>query len=234
MFTLTKTEHDSGLGIYAQSRKVKSPRALAGLADDMAKWLKETNGNFSGEFRSAYAISHCQIYPHADPHQLFVVAPELVGAPQRGEKQTKENWYFPAPAIFNAVILERPEKIERIVPVRELSKDKDGKEVMRVVPQKQMIPNRIHVDEACMSFSHRKEKKVERFFRIKVRYQYLIDLPLIGRVARTKTEWVTATKAQVFQHECDHFEGKNIFFSNDMNREAKRREMKMAGVLKKS
>lgn len=206
-FELKKFHHESGQGIYALSKKV-SPRDHIQLALDMAAWLTETNGKFSGNFSSGYAIAHCQIAE--EPIALFVVAPQLVGTKE--DKHTQKNYFFPSAAIFNAELLEAPEEIVEKVPNRVLRKNPDTKqEEMTVELMERKISNKVPLKEACMSWPNRTEKNVERFFRIKVRYQYLKKV-LGVYVPMRRTEWVEGLKAHIFQHELDHFAGKNIYF----------------------
>ena len=202
-FELKHFKHTEGKGIYALS-KPASVRRDAQLAADMAAWLADQNGKFGGEFAHAYAIGHCQVAD--EPVQLFVVAPPMLG---KGDgKHTQKNFYFPAAAIFNARILEAPGQIEKVVPNRVIYKNPETKrDEMRIEPQKRMISNKAPMAEGCMSFPNRTEKNVERFFRIKVRYWYnWHGIPM------RRTEWVEGLKAHIFQHEIDHFNGKNIFF----------------------
>ena len=65
------------------------------------------------------------------------------------------------------------------------------------------------VEEACMSFPHRKPlKKFERYYVVTVEYQIL--MPVIHRLQSMKEE-IFSIKAQIFQHECDHMDGNNIY-----------------------
>lgn len=206
-FEITRPHHTEKRGIYAISRRVK-PRQYVQEALDMAKWLDEHNGSFTGSFSRAYAISHCQVHLD-DPIAMFVVAKELCEIPKKGEKQGWHNFFFVSRAIFNPVILDASKTLKRVVPVRKLNEA--GTEMV-VVPEEKEIDNIIHVKEGCMSFPNRSERGMDRFFRIKVRYQYLQKLPLVGYVTRTKTEWIEGLKAHMFQHEVEHHEGKNMHF----------------------
>ena len=198
--------HNSGQGIYAKAKKA-NPRKLAKLAEELAAWLDDKNGHFFGTFSRAYAISHSQV-AH-EPYNLFVVAKELCEKQEKGDrKHTQRNFYFPARVIFNPEILEAEKTITRSVPVRKLAKNGE----MAVVPELKEIDNIIRVAEGCMSFPHRSERKMDRYFRIKVRYQFLQKLPLVGYISRTRTEWVEGLKSHMFQHEVEHACGKNIHF----------------------
>ena len=200
-------DHKSGKGIYSKSKKAH-PRQLVALADEMAAWLDAKNGTFRGSFSRAYAVSHSQI-AH-EPYNMFVVAKEMTEAPEKGDrKHTQRNFYFPARVIFNPQILEAEKTITRSVPVRKLAKNGE----MTVVPELKEIDNVLRVPEGCMSFPHRSERKMDRYFRIKVRYQFLQPIPFIGgNIVRTRSEWVEGLKSHMFQHEVEHACGKNIHF----------------------
>lgn len=177
----------------------------------MLAWMDENNGHFAGQHEKAYAMAHCQVAPIEKPWQLFVVDKDLVEPEKRikDSKHTLQNAYFEAQAIFNAEILETPHKVKKEVPQRKVTRDENDKtkvEVEMVMEEKE-ISNVIPVPEACMSFPHRKAKNMERFYEIKVRYQYLDKK---GKV-KTFEGWVTSLKAHIIQHETDHFQGKNIF-----------------------
>lgn len=214
---ITKTHHESGTGIYANSLPVKTKdewRVAKEVAQEMIEWLNKENGTFKGEHSRAFAMAHCQVVDHDHPIKLFVVDSQLV-LPEKLEKdskQTIENSFFEAQAIFNAEILETPEKITRRVPKRNISTAKDGKVEVSVSMEEKEISNRITVPEGCMSFDHRTAKNTERFYRVKVRYQYIGKGLLGGEKVKTFEGWVTSLKAHIIQHEVDHFNTKNIYF----------------------
>lgn len=222
---IVKTHHESGQGIYGNSRAVVSKedwKEAKAIANEMTAWLDETNGNFKGEFSRAFAIAHAQVCDWLEPWKLFVVAKEMVNEKpsektEDGKRnpQTLANYYFEGQAIFNAEILESPAKITRKVPERKVLKDeKDPTKVsVSVELVDKEISNIITVPEGCMSFSHRSEKNVERLYKVKVRYQYL-HKGILGTSVKTFEGWVEGLKAHMFQHECDHFVGKNIYFNN--------------------
>jgi hypothetical protein len=174
----------------------------------MINWFDETDGAFPGAYKTAMAISHCQVCD--EPLDFFVVAKQFVNSLGLEEEKNlnKKNYYFPARAIFNAKILETPEKVERDVPNREVVKDKDGNVSEKVTVTKGLVKNLIGVPEACMSFPNRTKRDTERYYRIKVRYQIKGFWGL-----KTVTEWVEGLKAHMFQHEIDHAQGKNMYFN---------------------
>lgn len=212
MFEINRPAKDSGVGIYAKSITVK-PKEHRDLANDMVEWFRATNGSFKGEFSKGFAIAHCQVANVVDPIKLFVVEDELVrqNVPEI-KKQNNINCFFESPAIFNAEILEAPEKIKRMVPKRNISKPEKGKVEVEIVKEEKELSNVINVPEACMSWKHRKARNKDRFHTVKVRYQY-VDKNLLGiEVVRTFEGWVDGLKAHILQHECEHFDGKNMYY----------------------
>lgn len=69
-------------------------------------------------------------------------------------------------------------------------------------------------DEGCMSFSDKDIKNVNRFHKITVTYQTLVENedpekePILSKI---ETEELSGRPAQVFQHECGHLNGCNIY-----------------------
>lgn len=211
---IAKVDHESGLGIFANSKRVvtrKDWEEAKIIARETSKWLDEKNGDFSGHHPRAYAIAYAQVAPVADPWMFFVVGKDLVIAEKQDElgRQTLMNTFFEGQEIFNVEILETPERIEKEVPLRRAVPDKDikGQFHMEEYKETKSIYNVISVPEACMSFPHRKQKQVDRFYEIRVSYQYLNSK---GKV-KDFTGWVTGLKAHILQHEADHFAGKNIY-----------------------
>ena len=211
---IAKVDHTSGLGIFAKSKRVVTKQDWEDaktVSREMCDWLDAENGKFSGQHARAYAMAHAQVAPIADPWMLFVVDKSLVIAEKQDKegKQTLEKAYFEAQAIFNVDILESPDKIEKEIPKRRLIEDKDkkGEFHMEVYKAKENISNIINVPEACMSFPFRKERKMDRFYSIRVSYQYLNQK---GKV-KDFVGWVNGLKAHIIQHEVGHFNAQNIF-----------------------
>lgn len=202
----TGVDKEIKLGIYALSKRVGWFSEAKDIARDMVIWLNDNNGIFDRPSTFAYAVSHCQV---ADlPYAFFVVADDFINHRNlKGDHQrNKTNFYFRAQAIFNARIIAAPEKIERMIPRREVA-TVNG-EVSSVIKRKLgVISNVISVPDACMSFPYKKGKNTERNYRIKVRYQIATWYGL-----RTVTEWVEGIKSHVFQHEIDHANGINIYY----------------------
>lgn len=209
----TKNDHTSGRGIYAVSERVRSYSQVGHIVEPMIAWLNHNNGHFPVPYQYAYAVSHCQVSDV--PFSFFVVHHELIGGKKEKKgRNTAKNYYFQSPAIFNAKIVEAPEKIEAKTPSRELVKDAKGKTTgSKIVVKEGMVSNLIDVPEACMSFVHRKQKNHKRYYRIKVKYQEVASLFGV-KYLRTRMEWVEGLKAHIFQHEIDHAQGKNMFYKN--------------------
>lgn len=176
------------------------------MGREMAVFLDENNGRFTGNFSNTFAISHGQIAEVRDPLNLFVVAKEMAGY---GTGRTnRENCYFPGRIIFNAKILETPKEIMMDFPTRTLDCVKGGIATFKQGVERKNTSNMQWLEEACMSFPLKNSRKMERYFRIKVRYWYFTPhgIPL------RKTEWVEGLKAHIFQHECDHFDANPIYY----------------------
>lgn len=209
---IKKFHHESGKGIYSISKPVAKWAQITSVAEDMIKWLDENNGKFPEPYRTAYAVSHCQV--EDDPFAFFIVSNDFIlGQVERVKKDTKKNFYFPSRVIINAEILEAPEKIEARLPKREVARDDKGNIGSKIVVTKGEVKNIVFVPEACMSFSNRTQKNMERFYRIKVRYQ--VPRKILGiNYLKTITEVVEGLKAHIFQHEVDHAHGKNMYYKN--------------------
>lgn len=211
MFTvITKHEPSSKEGIYAISQPVRWFSPQIKVAERMKEWLNKENGHFPAPFVTAYAIAHCQVARF--PYAFFVVSEQLLlktcfGMRPIDKNRNRKNFYFPDQCIFNARILEAPEKVSARVPKREVIKE-DGKIGSKITVTDGLVSNKIYVPDACMSFPDKKTtKNVERYYRVKVRYQIKTWYGF-----KTITEWVEGLKAHIFQHECDHFVAKNIYY----------------------
>jgi peptide deformylase len=174
---------------------VASFREIRQDAEDLIAFLDERNGSFTGQYDTCFALHHCQVSEW--PKSFFVIAEKwIVGSTEPGV-QAKDLW--PSRVIVNPKILEKPDTIERWVT--------DLNAVGTKVRRKMQKRNGVKLEEACMSFPHRRPKNVERFYRIKVEYQYPI---LGGMMLRKKREWIEGLRAHIFQHETDHDNGRNI------------------------
>lgn len=66
------------------------------------------------------------------------------------------------------------------------------------------------MQEGCVSFKYRKPKNVMRAFVVRVEYD--IPDPKSKTGLKHVEKQVERIIAQIFQHECDHANGRNIFF----------------------
>lgn len=211
-FTIqTVHDHLSGKGIYAISKTVKRWSEVKDIAEKFTNWLNINNGRFDGLYKTAFAISHCQVCE--EPYRMFVVNKDLVRNKlyykPDSKHQNNKNFYFPSQIILNAEILECPKKVQAKVPKREVVKV-DGKVTSKITTKEGEVNNMISVPDACMSFPDRKQKNMDIYYKIKVRYQIKGWFGFL----RTKTEWVEGLKAHIFQHEIDHANALNIYYKN--------------------
>jgi len=146
------------------------------------------------DYNKAHAIAHCQV--SETPYAFFVVSGECV-----------RDKLFESRVIINPEILAAPthRAINQTVEPNE-----KGEMAARELPALVMIPNALEYREPCFSFPFRGNKRILRYDRIKVRY-------------RIKTWWglktiereLAGVASQIFQHEYDHTQGKNIFFESE-------------------
>lgn len=204
-------KHDSKKGVYGTSKAVGwgNWRKAARIGKEMYTWLKEKNGAFEGNFKSAFAISHCQVEAD-EPLQLFVLSPEMVSRWRKGGRVNSTNYYFPAPVIANMQILEKPETIMVRKPKRDVKMVERGKAEVTMTYQNVKESNIYAPDEGCMSFPNRTKKSVKRFYRIHVKYWYLSRMG----IWLPRTEWVEGLKAHIIQHEVEHAQGKNMYYAH--------------------
>ena len=157
---------------------------------------------FKGLYSSCYALAHAQV--KTVPLSFFVLDPQLV----KGLGDDESVAVFEERVIINPQIIEAPIYLEENSLLKRIFTGKKFEETTEVSTGKK--PNSGQFMEACMSFPHRKTKKITRFNKIKVSYQTKGR----GRNGMKKhTAWLEGLASQVFQHEFDHCEGKNIFFT---------------------
>ena len=106
---------------------------------------------------------------------------------------------------FNFFVLNRnlatPDVIERV-----------GSHIIINPKIKNILPDMVHaMKEGCVSFQHKKEKKVHRAIIVKVDYDVPDEKSKTG--LRHVSQEVHGVIAQVFQHECDHGAGKNMYYA---------------------
>lgn len=198
-----KIAHEPNLGIYTISKRVKSWLSIRDTALKFQQWLNESQGNFDGDKRIAFAVSHCQV--EDEPYHMFVVNKDFINMLKISDTKgrNKKNFYFKHQIIINAEVLEAPEKIQHEVPERKFKEN--GEPIISI--KDKILSNKIYVPDGCMSFPKKKQKNVEIFYKVKVRYQ----IPS-WRGLKTVTEWVEGVKAHIFQHEIDHSRGINIYY----------------------
>lgn len=204
---IVKTHHESGLGIHAKAVKTNWREARR-IGEEMIAFLDANNGHFPGEHARGFALAHCQVAAVPDPRNLIVLDKDLLGA--KDGKLTRINHFFPSRIVYNVRILKKPEKVWTDVPVRRMAGIKDGKATFEQVIERRELSNKQWYEEGCMSFPNLRSKKMERYFRIKVRFWYLWHdwLPLRW------TGWVEGLKAHIIQHEVDHFEAYPMYHRN--------------------
>lgn len=164
-------------------RLVTRYKQISSIVEEMIPFVN--GGVRKGEYKEAYAISHAQV--STDPWAFFVVSSSFVDE----EHWKKGGNYWPEHAIINPQILSADDKIN----VGTLS---DGNPDVR--------KNVRTYKEGCFSFPFRKPKNVQRYFRIKVRYQIKAWYGL-----KTITEEIEGLRAHIFQHEFMHSLGQNIY-----------------------
>lgn len=203
-------KHDSGLGIYRVSKPVQMGgwRKAARIGQELYRWLKEQNGSFEGLHHTAFAISHSQVEAE-EPLQLFALSPEMVSRWSKGGKVNSANYYFPSPVIANARIIESPPYFMVKQPKRDAKRVGFDKVEVHTTFQEVKQTNEYAPQEACMSFPKRTAKGIKRLYRIKVRYWYLNRFGIWLR----RTEWVEGLKAHILQHEIDHANAINMYYS---------------------
>jgi peptide deformylase len=72
------------------------------------------------------------------------------------------------------------------------------------------VSNIFEMKDACMSFAFRTPKLVKRFNKIKVKYQIKGFWGL-----KTIERELEGIASQIFQHETDHINGKNVYFESE-------------------
>lgn len=214
----TKHDPESDIGIYAESKKVKTGlfSTIIGKnegvkhAQIVLKWFNSGNILPNGKEVDTWSLSDCQV--NKEPYAFFLVNKEFVkkhAIDQRDlPSRNKKNFWFPSQIIYNAEILNKPEEIKKEVSVRELVDPNDRKNLKtKISREERLVPNTIDVFESCSSFPYKKAKRVKRYYKIKVRYQIKTWYGF-----RTITEWVEGVKSHTFQHEIQHSAGRNIFY----------------------
>ncbi len=204
-----KTEYVTGHvpAIKIETAEQISEAIAIGIA--MRDYLNENNGKFPGAHASAYALHACQLWTKFTskltdkPYNFFVVDKQLTTEewakqlPDEKERSLRDitNIIFPDQIIFN------PEIVTATQTFMDDYKRKDGSF------RKRATANVMKYPEGCMSFSEHywKVPKIERFYRILVRYEIMDPTSATG--FKTIEEWCQGLKAHIFQHEIDHADG---------------------------
>jgi len=214
----TKHDPESDIGIYAESKKVKTGlfSTLFGKnegtkhAQSVLKWFNDRKDAPNGREVDTWSLSDCQV--NKTPYAFFLVHKEFTKKHAIDQRElptrSQTNFWFPSQIIYNAEILEKPETVKKMVSSRVLVNPEDKKDLRtKIIHEEKDIPNLIDVFESCSSFPYKKAKRIQRYYRIKVRYQIKKWYGF-----KTITEWVEGVKAHTFQHEVQHSTGRNIFF----------------------
>jgi hypothetical protein len=187
------------------AKKVEKYSDIEDKAKALVGFLDEHNGNFKGTHSTAYGLHHVQVREQDEysPFNFFVVSQNIV------EVQDSA-FHLDGRIIVNPEILEMTERVEMDVPSRKVEMVNDKLEV-KLTTEKKELKNKIQVQEGCMSFPFRTAKNVDRYYKVKVRY-FIPKKTLFGGWKLKKVEdWVSGLKAHIFQHECDHSNGLNIY-----------------------
>lgn len=178
------------------------------LAEAMVQYVDEKAEEWATKYdRKAWALCHAQLTTSSTPKRIFVVHPSLVE-----DDAAAKNTKFPSRMIFNARIVELDTHFERQRKVQKtVWNPKTERRELGEGYQTYQVPNVIEMKEGCMSYPDRKPKNVQRIFKLKVRYWYPVTILGFTFLWR-KTEEVEGLKAQIFQHEIQHFEGENIYY----------------------
>lgn len=181
---------------YKKSELVKKYSQIEQEAHEMAAMIDAKD--FKGVHRAAFALAHAQV--STEPLAFFVLDKQLV----KGLGEDEQMAVYEDRVIMNPEILEAPVYYtdKKLLQALRNHEEMKGEEL---VPGK--MPNSRQYVEGCMSFPHRRGKRVNRYNKIKVRYQ------IKGAFGLKKvTKWLEGLPSQVFQHEFDHTQGQNIFF----------------------
>jgi peptide deformylase len=174
---------------YKVSKPVAGYKEIKAEAEALRRFI--VLGKFKGYYNKAFAIVHCQV--SETPFAFFVCAPECV----------KEKM-FVDDVIINPQIVEAKTHIE-------IMGDKIKGAPKELLDKAITVPNTIEYQEPCMSFPFRTPKKVVRFNKIKVQYQVA---GFFGGLKTIKAD-LQGIASEIFQHEYDHTQGKNIYFETE-------------------
>ena len=109
-------------------------------------------------------------------------------------------------ALHHAQVSTNPLALFVVLPGVIQSQEQGKYDTIVVNPKIIKKDNRYLVSEGCMSFPHRGDKKIERYLDVVVEYYTTQGEEFVKRQLSA-----TGVVAQVFQHECDHGAGTNIY-----------------------
>jgi hypothetical protein len=174
---------------YRLSKPVEAYKEIKGEVEKLKRFI--VSGKFQGYYNKAFALPHSVV--SETPFAFFIVAPEVMA-----EKM------FKAQVVVNPEVIEAKEFFE--------ASEKDLKDVPDELKKTQIqIPNIIDYQEPCMCFPFRQPKKIKRYNRIKVRYQ----IPTLLGGLKTVEDELQGIASEIFQHDTDHINGKNIYFESE-------------------
>lgn len=178
---------------YKISKPVVAYKEIKADVEAMKRFI--VFGNFKGYYNKAFAIAHCQV--SETPMSFFVVSPECV------DEKLYENQ-----VIINPEILEAP--LHKNVAGSPEALRAAGLDPDKIKAKQVNVPNGIEYQEMCMSFPFRTPKRLTRYDVIKVRYQ----IPTFFGF-KTIEKYINGITSEIFQHEYDHTQGKNIYFESE-------------------
>jgi peptide deformylase len=178
---------------YKISKPVVSYKEIKAEAEAMRRFI--VLGQFKGYYNKAFAITHCQV--SETPFAFFVVAPECL----------KEKM-FVDDVVINPQIVEAP--LYKNIAGNPEALKKQGLDPEKIKAQSIKVPNAIEYQEPCMSFPYRTPKRITRYDVIKVKYQ----TPSLFGMKTVEAE-LKGIASEIFQHEFDHTQGKNIYFTSE-------------------
>jgi len=182
---------------YKISKPVAAWKEIKDEAERLRRFI--VKGQFKGYYNKAFAIAHCQV--SETPFAFFVVSPDVMV-----EKM------FADDVIINPEIVEAPLHKNIVADPEALKKMADQMHVdpAQLKAKAITIPNAIEYQEPCMSMPYRTPKRITRYDVIKVKYQIK---GLLG--FKTIEAELKGIASEIFQHEFDHTQGKNIYFESE-------------------
>jgi peptide deformylase len=176
---------------YKISKPVAAFKEIKNEAQELVAFIDR--GRYKGFYNKAFAIAHCQV--SETPYAFFVVSADVIN-----EKMFEDR------VIINPEITEAPLYKE----IKSSEEKAQAKLPEGLKAAKIQIPNAIEYQEPCMSFPFRTPKRITRYDVIKVKYQ---THGLLG--FKTHEAELKGIASEIYQHEFDHLQGKNIYFTSE-------------------